>query len=121
MMSTKAESNRSGKVHRSWGYYKVLHQENDTVKVKELVVNPNGFISMQRHEKRAEHWFVSEGTASVYTLDDGLSMIGKFTKFESLHIDRKQWHQLKNETDNPLKIIEIQYGENCIEDDIERI
>ena len=39
MMSTKAESNRSGKVHRSWGYYKVLHQENDTVKVKELVVN----------------------------------------------------------------------------------
>ena len=33
MMSTKAESNRSGKVHRSWGYYKVLHQENDTVKV----------------------------------------------------------------------------------------
>ena len=34
MMSTKAESNRSGKVHRSWGYYKVLHQENDTVKVK---------------------------------------------------------------------------------------
>ena len=90
-------------------------------KVKELVVNPNGFLSMQRHEKRAEHWFVSEGTASVYTLDDGLSMIGKFTKFESLHIDRKQWHQLRNETDNPLKIIEIQYGENCIEDDIERI
>ena len=32
---------------------------------------------------------------------------GKFTKFESLHIDRKQWHQLKNETDNPLKIIDI--------------
>ena len=46
---------------------------------------------------------------------------GKFTKFESLHIDRKQWHQLRNETDNPLRIIEIQYGENCIEDDIERI
>jgi len=27
---------------------------------------------------------------------------------------------LCNETDQPLKLIEIQYGENCIEEDIER-
>jgi mannose-6-phosphate isomerase-like protein (cupin superfamily) len=27
---------------------------------------------------------------------------------------------LCNETNEPLKLIEIQYGENCVEDDIER-
>jgi mannose-6-phosphate isomerase-like protein (cupin superfamily) len=27
---------------------------------------------------------------------------------------------LCNETNTPLKLIEIQYGENCVEEDIER-
>jgi hypothetical protein len=27
---------------------------------------------------------------------------------------------LCNETDEPLKLIEIQYGEDCVEEDIER-
>ena len=40
---------------------------------------------------------------------------------DRLRIDEGQWHQLVNETDKPVKIIEIQYGENCIEDDIERV
>jgi mannose-6-phosphate isomerase-like protein (cupin superfamily) len=31
-----------------------------------------------------------------------------------------EWHMLANETDNPLQVVEIQYGENCIEEDIER-
>jgi mannose-6-phosphate isomerase-like protein (cupin superfamily) len=35
-------------------------------------------------------------------------------------IELNEWHQLCNETDQPLKLIEIQYGENCIEEDIER-
>ena len=37
------------------------------VKVKELTVEPGKRLSMQRHEERSEHWFVSEGTAHVYT------------------------------------------------------
>ena len=32
-----------------------------------------------------------------------------------------EWHQLANETDKPLKIVEIQYGKNCVEEDIERL
>ena len=27
---------------------------------------------------------------------------------------------LANETNKPLKVVEIQYGENCVEEDIER-
>jgi mannose-6-phosphate isomerase-like protein (cupin superfamily) len=32
-----------------------------------------------------------------------------------------QWHQLANESDKPCKVIEIQYGKDCLEDDIERM
>jgi mannose-6-phosphate isomerase-like protein (cupin superfamily) len=31
-----------------------------------------------------------------------------------------EWHQLTNPFDVPLKIVEIQYGSQCDEDDIER-
>ena len=110
------------KTERTWGYYRVLHQNGREVKVKELTVNPGQRLSMQRHKQRAEHWFVSEGTASVYTLDSStdLDLLGTYGEHESLHIGKTQWHMLANETDKPLKIVEIQYGVNCVEEDIER-
>jgi len=113
---------KSPKTERYWGYYRVLHEQDKEVKVKELTVDPGKCLSMQRHKDRAEHWFVSEGKASVYTLDAGtdVDLQGVYEKFDSLHIRKTEWHQLCNETDAPLKIIEIQYGDNCIEDDIER-
>ena len=111
------------KTQRPWGYYRVLFEVGSEVKVKELTVNPGQRLSMQRHKDRAEHWFVSEGEATVYTLDSStdLDLRGKYNKFESLHILNKEWHQLCNESDYPLKVVEIQYGDNCIEDDIERV
>ena len=110
------------KTERIWGYYRVLHENGKEVKVKELTVNPGQRLSMQRHKQRAEHWFVSEGTASVYTLDSStdLDLIGTYGEHESLHISKTQWHMLANETNKPLKIVEIQYGVNCVEEDIER-
>ena len=38
----------------------------------------------------------------------------------NLHIEKEQWHMLANESNTPLKIEEIQYGESCVEEDIER-
>ena len=110
------------KTERIWGYYRVLHENGKEVKVKELTVNPGQRLSMQRHKQRAEHWFVSEGTASVYTLDSStdLDLIGTYGEHESLHISKTQWHMLANETNKPLKIVAIQYGVNCVEEDIER-
>ena len=113
---------KAPKTERVWGYYRVLHEQGKDVKVKELTVEPGKCLSMQRHRDRGEHWFVSEGTATVYTLNRStdVELIGKFNKFENLHIGKTEWHQLCNETESPLKIVEIQYGDNCIEDDIER-
>jgi len=110
------------KTERIWGYYRVLHENGPGVKVKELTVDPGKTLSMQRHQKRAEHWFVSEGEASVYTLNIGTDMElrGKYKLHESLHIGINEWHMLANETDKPLKIVEIQYGKECVEEDIER-
>lgn len=78
---------------------------------------------MQRHQDRAEFWLVASGEASVYTLDTtttDMELRGRFNKHEYLHIDTHEWHQLVNEDSNPLKIVEIQYGERCDEQDIER-
>jgi len=111
------------KTDRPWGYYKVLQSNSPEVKLKELVVNPGSSLSMQRHQYRAEHWFVSEGTATVYTINasSDLELLNTLEKHQSIHINKKQWHQLCNKTNKPVKIIEIQYGDNCIEADIERL
>ena len=46
---------------RNWGYYRVLHEVGPNSKLKELTVNPRAHLSMQRHDQRAEFWFVAEG------------------------------------------------------------
>tara|TARA_A100001011_G_C14142343_1_gene770266 strand:+ start:98 stop:871 length:774 start_codon:yes stop_codon:yes gene_type:complete len=108
---------------RPWGYYRVLHNELGIVKVKELVVMPNKNLSMQRHENRAEHWFITNGVATVYTINKRTTdyeLLGVYNIFDTLHIEKGEWHMLKNETESPLRIVEIQYGTDCSEDDIER-
>lgn len=114
---------KSPKTERQWGYYRVLHEPNKNVKLKELTVEPGKSLSMQRHRDRAEFWFVSEGTASVYTLNRStdVEMVGMYREHQHIWISENSWHQLCNETERPLKIIEIQYGENCIEEDIQRL
>jgi cytidyltransferase-like protein len=111
------------KTDRSWGYYRVLHEVGSHTKLKELTVNPKTCLSMQRHDKRAEFWFVAEGEATVYTVDPHSTeydLLASPARHQATWIKLNEWHQLCNETDQPLKLIEIQYGENCIEEDIER-
>jgi D-beta-D-heptose 7-phosphate kinase/D-beta-D-heptose 1-phosphate adenosyltransferase len=111
------------KTNRTWGYYRVLHEVGTHTKLKELTVMPKTCLSMQRHEKRAEFWFVAEGEATVYTLDSTSTdqeIKCSMAVHEHCWITVNEWHQLCNETDQPLKLIEIQYGEDCIEEDIER-
>jgi mannose-6-phosphate isomerase-like protein (cupin superfamily) len=100
----------------------VLHQVGAKTKLKELTVSAKTCLSMQRHEQRAEFWFVAEGTASVYTLERSTDheLVGHFKAHESVRISRNEWHMLCNETDAPLKLIEIQYGDDCREEDITR-
>jgi cytidyltransferase-like protein len=114
---------KAPKTIRPWGYYRVLHEPSQAVKLKELTVDPGQSLSMQRHKDRAEFWFVSEGTATVNTINNRTTDCeskGVYERFKTIPIETNEWHQLKNNTTDPLKIIEIQYGDRCIEDDIER-
>jgi cytidyltransferase-like protein len=113
---------KAPKTERQWGYYRVLHENGSQVKLKELTVEPGKQLSMQRHSDRAEHWFVAEGVATVYTINKktDAELLGVYNKFDHVHIKRTEWHQLANEGTEPLKMIEIQYGERCVEEDIER-
>ena len=40
---------------------------------------------------------------------------------DSFTVRRGNWHQVINKSDEPCHIIEIQYGEETTEDDIERL
>jgi D-beta-D-heptose 7-phosphate kinase/D-beta-D-heptose 1-phosphate adenosyltransferase len=111
------------KTERSWGYYRVLHEVGAQTKLKELTVNPKTCLSMQRHDQRAEFWFVAEGEATVYTVDPASTDTDikcSITVHQHCWISVNEWHQLCNETDQPLRLIEIQYGNNCVEEDIVR-
>lgn len=112
---------KAPKTERQWGYYRVLH-EVPGMKVKELTVDPGKSLSMQRHFKRAEYWIVSEGRAVVNSAMEGGYTLPPVTleKHQEYRVPVEGWHQLTNPFDVPVKVVEIQYGENCIEEDIER-
>lgn len=107
-----------------WGFFDVLNLENDQTKVKELIVKPGGCLSYQKHRHRAEYWFVKEGYGKYIQnyskdIDHSVDKIVPLKKHNLYHIQPGEWHQLINDsrTDN-LVIVEIQYGTECIEDDI---
>jgi cytidyltransferase-like protein len=112
---------KAPRTERPWGYYRVLH-EVFGMKVKELTVEPKQQLSMQRHNLRAEYWIVSEGQAIVNrTMDTGYILPPVILQTHDEYcVPVTEWHQLTNPYDVPVKVVEIQYGENCIEEDIER-
>jgi cytidyltransferase-like protein len=112
---------KAPKTERPWGYYRVLHEVSG-MKVKELTVNPGCSLSMQRHSLRAEYWIVSEGEAMVNRqMESGYSLPSvHLRKHIEYKVPVREWHQLTNPYEVPVKVVEIQYGDQCIEEDIER-
>jgi mannose-6-phosphate isomerase-like protein (cupin superfamily) len=68
------------------------------------------------HHKRAEHWVVVSGTATVVNGEDTLTL----TEGDSTYIPIGTTHALENKTNEALEIIEIQSGTYLGEDDIVR-
>ncbi len=100
---------------RPWGYYRVLADQPD-YKTKEIVVMPNKRLSLQRHQRRAEHWYILEGQAEV-TLDEQTLCLGVG---ESVDIPNRSLHRVANLGTTKLRFIEVQRGDYFGEDDIER-
>ena len=101
---------------RPWGRFEILH-ESDAHKVKCIWVHPGKRLSYQRHEKRAEHWFIISGTALV--THNGLQ--STMRAGDSADIEVRDLHRIENIGDVDVILIEVQTGTYFGEDDIERI
>lgn len=108
--------NHHTRVNRPWGWFETL-EEGDRFKVKRIHINPRKSISLQRHQRRSEHWVVINGIASVIKDDQAFELIEN----ESTFISKNQTHRLINNTNKILQIIEVQSGDYIGEDDIERL
>jgi mannose-6-phosphate isomerase-like protein (cupin superfamily) len=101
---------------RPWGHYDVLADEKDH-KVKRIVVQPGKRLSLQRHRRRAEHWYMVQGQAMV-TLDDREIPL---SPGQSVDIARGAAHRILNPGSQDLVYVEVQTGDYFGEDDIERL
>ena len=100
MNPTGNEAAKRRVVSRSWGSYEVLAEGKD-YKIKLLTVEPGRKTSRQRHKLRNEHWIFPNNHH-------------EFTPAGT-------WHQLRNDSGSPLRVIEVQTGDYFGEDDIERL
>ena len=101
---------------RPWGRYEIL-SESDDHKVKTIWVYPGKRLSYQRHEKRAEHWFIVQGSARI-TLNGDIFEMGAG---DSIDIEIGDLHRIENIGSEDVIFVEVQTGTYFGEDDIERI
>ncbi|HRQ66631.1 MAG TPA: mannose-1-phosphate guanylyltransferase/mannose-6-phosphate isomerase, partial [Xanthomonadaceae bacterium] len=116
----RAEDHQAASVHRTahrpWGSYTVL-EDADDCKVKRLSVKPGGVLSLQRHQRRSEHWTVVQGTARVRVGEEEFLL----ERNQSTFIPMGTLHRLENPGTEMLHLIETQCGDYFGEDDIERL
>jgi mannose-1-phosphate guanylyltransferase/mannose-6-phosphate isomerase len=103
-------------VERPWGRYVVM-DEGPGFKVKRIVVDPGKKLSLQVHQRRAEHWVVVSGTARVTSGQE----VRLVSSNQSVYIPPKTPHRLENPTVEPIQLIEVQTGDYLEEDDILRL
>jgi mannose-1-phosphate guanylyltransferase / mannose-6-phosphate isomerase len=113
--SARTEQNIHRKVYRSWGWLDTL-DVGQRFKVNRICINPSASLSLQKHERRAEHWIVIKGTALVVCGDTTHTLIEN----QSTFIPLGEVHQLINTGPDYLEIIEVQSGEYIGDDDIIR-
>jgi glycosyltransferase involved in cell wall biosynthesis/mannose-6-phosphate isomerase-like protein (cupin superfamily) len=102
--------------YRPWGHYKNLLERSDH-KIKQLFVNPGGRLSLQKHQRRAEHWIVVRGKALVTVGENEIPL----EPGQSVDIPRGTAHRIRNPGKIPLVMVEVQMGDYFGEDDIIRL
>ena len=107
---------------RVWGKFLNLYQDQK-MKLKELIIDPSKGMSLQRHFKRDEIWFVSKGECRVKHQSLCSKVYGEhhLKQHDVFKVSQEEWHQIYNPFKEECRIIEIQYGKETSEDDIERL
>jgi cytidyltransferase-like protein len=112
-------------VKRPWGGYRVIYNDptnGQATKVKELVVEPGQSLSMQKHESRHEYWHIVSGMCDVYgEMHSGYNLPPRtISAGQHYVVPVGEWHRISNPFSVPCKIVEIQHGSVCDENDIVR-
>ena len=102
--------------HRPWGHYENLLESNDH-KIKEIMVNPGERLSLQKHQRRAEHWIVVSGEAIVTVGEQETHL----KPGQSVDVPKGAVHRIMNPGEVTLHLVEIQMGNYFGEDDIIRL
>ena len=107
---------------RIWGNFYNFYDSKE-VKVKELIVKPKNGMSFQKHNFRNEISLVIKGSCEIIYADKDPKSKKRvvLNKFDKFFIEEGQWHQITNPFERDCHIIEIQYGDVVIEEDIERL
>lgn len=111
-------------VSKPWGEYQDLFRTMNVV-FKKITIRPGEAFSYQRHQKRAEFWFVQSGDGLVKISDvidaDPLKTyrVEPLRPWTYLLIPSGMAHQVTNVGTENLVIYEMQAGE-CEEEDITR-
>lgn len=113
--SVEIRSRPLEQVAKPWGSFCTL-EEGPGFKIKRLMVEPGHRLSLQKHRRRAEHWVVVSGTATVVCGDRRLTLRER----QCVVIPRQAWHRIENRGRKPVIIIEVQHGPYLGEDDIIR-
>lgn len=115
-MKTQLRTETVERTQRPWGWYETISEVPGN-KVKRIRVLPGQQISLQKHLRRAEHWVVVLGAAQVTVGEQVQTLeVGAY-----VDIAVGQVHRLANLTQEPVEIIEVQFGDYLGEDDIVRL
>jgi len=113
--SKRSEHIHHRKVNRPWGWYDSIEQGR-YFQVKRLHIDPGAKLSIQRHQKRSEHWVLISGNVIATKGENDFAM----KEGDSIFIPKGEIHSLSNPNDEYAEIIEVQSGSYLGEDDIER-
>ena len=113
---------KTQRTHRTWGYWRVLDDKQPRVgqKVKELVINPQKSLSNQKHLYRNEFWYILEGDIMIELEFADQKEAIYLTTHDTYTIPSDCWHKTTNIGKKPAHILEVQYGDKCEEEDIQR-
>lgn len=106
---------------RPWGGWSLYRANSKVASVKILTLNPRGKLSVQKHEKRAEEWYLVAGKVKIYRgkESDKLNEIILEQRNENVVIPQGVWHSLENIGEQGALIVEVATG-FYDEEDIER-
>jgi len=112
----RSEATSHAQVRRPWGWYEVLGR-GSSHQVKHILVRPGGRLSLQSHRHRAEHWVVVRGHPLVTVGEE----MRQLAPLDHVFVPLGAVHRLENFGQEPVEIIEVQYGDYLGEDDIIRL